>query len=172
MDLKNKIAKALSEFLDDTHIRLEDENGISGFVVSPRFKGMSAVDRQALIDDALRNAAEPLTTEERRQVLMIAGLTPVEFSSVGARIRVHRVKELADGAVEVLLHGGIPDAEYVRGTLKGQKAIQTTEPKQAPGALGALMSFRAKGTKTEPMTKAKAVRVLTSDPCIEVMPNA
>ena len=34
------------------------------------------------------------------------------------------------------------------------------------------MSFRAKGTEADPLTKAKAIRVLKKDPYIEVMANA
>jgi hypothetical protein len=103
---------------------------------------------------------------------MIAGLTPAEYDTVGARIRVHKIKELARGAVEVLLNGGSSDAEYVRGTLKSQKGIHTTEPKQVPGAVGILMSFRVKGTESTPLTKAKVIRILNSDQYIRVMPDA
>jgi hypothetical protein len=103
---------------------------------------------------------------------MIAGLTPAEYDTVGARIRVDEVKELAGGAVEVLLHGGPSDAEYVRGTLNNRRGVHTTEPTQVPGAVGVLMSFRAKGTAATPLTKAKAIRILNSDQYIRVMPDA
>ncbi len=150
---------------------MEDDDGISGFVVSPRFKGMPTVDRQELIEDALSKAPEPLTPEERRQVLMIAGLTPLEFDAVGAPIRVHKVKEMA-GGVEILLHGRLADAEYVRGALNNEKGVQTFPPKDSPGAPGVLIYFRAKGTKADPLTKEKAIRILKRDRYIEVMPNA
>lgn len=172
MDLKTKIAKALSQSLKDAYIRLEEDDGISGFVVSPQFQGVTALDRQGLIDDALSNAPIPLTPEERRQVLMIAGLTPLEFDAVGARVRVHKVKELAGGAVEVVLHGRLSDAEYVRGLLNGQKGVQTTEPKAPAGAVGVLMSFRARGATADPLTKEKVVRALKKDRYVEVLPDA
>jgi hypothetical protein len=172
MDLKDKIVTALSQALKVEYIRLEDDDGISGFVVSPQFEGMSAVERQGRIDEALSKASDPLTPEEQRQVLMIAGLTPVEYQAIGVRVRIHRVKEMAQGAVEVSLRGGPSDAEYVRGTLNNEKGVETTEPKQVPGAEGVLMSFRAKGAKAAPLTKEKALRILKKDRYIEVMPGA
>jgi len=162
----------LREPLEAAYIRLENDDGISGFIVSPRFEGMSAFDRQALIEQTLSNGPSPLNKEERRQVLMIAGLTPVEYDAVGAHIRVEKIKELGGGAVDILLHGSWSDAEYVRGALNNQKGICTTEPKQVSGVLGTLMSFRAKGTDAQPLTKAKVIRVLKRDPYIEVMANA
>jgi len=103
---------------------------------------------------------------------MIAGLTPMEYESVGARIRVHRIRELADGTVEILLHGGQADAEYVRGVLNNQKGVRTTKPQQSPGAVGILMTFAAKGTKADPLTKDRATKLLKSDRYIEVMSKA
>ena len=172
MDIKDKIIKALSQSLRVDYVQLEDGDGISGFVVSPQFEGVATLDRQRLIDDALRKATEPLTPEERRRVLMIAGLAPVEYDAVGARIRVHQVREMASGTIEILVRGGLSDARYVRGALKNQKGVQTTEPKPVTGAHGVLMSFRAKGTKADPLTKEKAIRVLKNDRYIEVVPNA
>ncbi len=168
MDLKDKIVTALSQFLEIDYIRLEEDDGISGFVVSPRFEGTSSMDRQGLIDEALQS----FTPEERRQVLMIAGLTPVEYDAVGARIRVHKVKEMAGGKVEVVLDGGRSDAEYVRGAINSQKGVRTTEPHKVNGAAGVLMSFRAEGTEATPLTKEKTIRALKKDRYIEVMPNA
>jgi hypothetical protein len=172
VDIKAKIVKALNRSIQEAHIRLDDDKGISGVVVSPQFQGMSSYDRQGLIEDALSKAPDPLTPAERRRVLMIAGLTPVEFDAVGAPVRVHRIKEKANGTVEILLHGGLADAEYIRGALQSQKDVQTTEPKHSPGALGVLMFFQAKGTEANPVTKEKVLRVLQSDPYIQVMPNA
>ena len=159
--------------LNADYVRLEDEDedGITGFVVSPRFNGLSTLDRQDLIDRALRKAADPLTTDERRRVLMIAGLTPIEFDAVGERILVQKVQELEDGIFEVLVHGGYGDAEYVRGALKTLKGVRTTEPKRARGAHGALMAFRATGTKANPLTKALATDVLTRDRYIALLPE-
>ncbi len=172
MGVKDKIITALSRFLDIEYIRLEEEDGISGFVVSPSFQGMSSMNRQELIDRALDEGGDALTPKERRQVLMIATLTPVEYQSVGSRIRIHRVRETAGGTIEVLLHGGLSDAEYVRGMLHNQKGIRTTEPKPVAGAIGVLTSFRAKGTESTPLTKAKVLHALKNDSYIEVMPNS
>jgi hypothetical protein len=170
MDLKDKIIEAVSRDLAPEYVRLEDDDGISGFVVSRLFKGMSSWDRQGKIEETLQKAS--LASEERRRILMIAGLTPEEYEAVGARIRVHRVKEMPGGAVEILLHGGLSDAEYVRGALNNQKGIQTTDPKPVSGAIGVLMSFRAKGSKANPLTKDKAIGALKKDQYIEVMSNA
>jgi len=56
MDVKERVEKALSAALGDAYVRLEDDDGISGFVVSSRFKGMPTLDRQGLIDNALGKA--------------------------------------------------------------------------------------------------------------------
>jgi hypothetical protein len=154
------------------YAHLEDDDGVSGFIVSRQFEGMSTLDRQGLIEEALRKAPKAFTPEERRRVLMIAGLTPAEYETVGARIRVEKVREMAGGVVEVLLHGDESDAQYVRARLDSQQGVQTTEPKHVSGAIGILMSFRAKGTKTAPLTKEKTVRLLKKDSYIEVMPNS
>jgi hypothetical protein len=172
MDVRDKIIAALMDKMDVHYVRLEDDDGITGYVVSPQFRDMSTLDRQGLIENALSSSRKALTPQEQRQVLMIAGLTPEEYESVGTRIRVHKVKEMAGGTLEILLHGGRADAEYVRGALNNHKGIQTTEPKQVPGAVGILMSFRAKGNGANPLTKAKAIRILKHDRYIEVMANA
>jgi hypothetical protein len=170
MDLKNKVTEALSSALKPEYLRLEDDDGISGFVVSGSFEGMSGLDRQEKIEEVLQKA--PLAEDERRRILMIAGLTPEEYEAVGVPVRIHKVREMAGGAVEILLHGGLSDAEYVRGALKNQKGIQTTEPKSVNGAVGVLSSFRAKGSDVNPLTKDKAIRILKKDRYIEVMANA
>lgn len=172
MEINNKIIRAMSDFLEVEYIRLDEEDRISGYVVSPTFQGISSIARQEMIDKALTTGPHALTPQERRRVLMIAALTPLEYISVGSPIRIHRVRKMAGGDVEVLLHGGAPDAEYVRGVLNNQKGVRTSEPKQVAGAVGVLMSLRAKGTESTPLTKAKAIRVLKRDPYIEVMPNS
>ncbi len=169
MDIRDKIIRSLSESLRVHYVRLEEDDGISGIVVSPQFHGMSTMDRQGMIEDALSNASNALTKEENRQILMIAGLTPEEYESVGARVRVQRIKESAGGAFEILVNGGHTDAEYVRGAIKKQKGVQTTDPKQVPGAPGILMSFRAKRTGSTPLTKAEILRILKKDQYIQVM---
>jgi acid stress-induced BolA-like protein IbaG/YrbA len=170
MDIKDKIVKALFEELKPEYVRLEDDDGISGFVVSAQFEGMSSLDRQTRIDEILSKAS--LDRKENRRVLMIAALTPEEYEAVGARIPVRSVKEMAGGTVEVRVQGGFSDAEYVRGALNNQKGLQTTEPKPIGSVLGTLMSFRTKGTDANPVTREKVIRFLKKDNYIEVMPNA
>ena len=170
MAAKAKIAEALFRAFKPEYVRLDDDQGISGIVVSRLFEDMSAMDRQTKIDEVL--GAASLSQDERREVLMIAGITPAEFQTVGTRIRVHRIKEVAGGAVEVLLYGGSSDAEYVRNAFNNQKGVQTTEPKPVVGALGVWISFRAKGSSASPLTKDKAIRILKGDPYIEVMTKA
>src|SRR4051794_30210058 len=111
MGIKDKIVIALREALRIEYIRLNEEDGISGFVVSPQFEGMTSMDRQVLLDEVLGNGSGPLTAEELRHVIMIAALTPAEYEAVGARVRVGRIKEVAGGAIEVLIDGGPSDAE-------------------------------------------------------------
>jgi hypothetical protein len=82
VDIKNKVSTALSQSLTPDYIQLEDDDGISGFVVSTRFKQMPALDRQMLIDNALRGSAIKFTKAELRQVLAIAGLTPAEYEAL------------------------------------------------------------------------------------------
>jgi hypothetical protein len=170
MDLKQKLINALRESLNVEYALLEDDDGISGFVVARTFNGLSGLDRQGKIEESLENAS--LTPDERRRVLMIAGLTPEEYDAVGVRIRVKSVTERAKGELEIVLRGGGSDAEYVRGALNNQKGVRTTEPKPVSGAIGELMSFRARGTDANPLTKEKAIRVLKKDQYIEVLSDA
>jgi hypothetical protein len=172
MDIKEKIVSALQQPLGASYIRLDDDDGISGFVVADRFVGMSTLDRQRLIDDALGRASPALEPQERRRVLMIAALTPAEYDAVGANIMVLKVKERAGGSVEVLVNGGLSDVEYVRGALKLLKGVKTTEPKQTTGPAGTLMSFRAEGSKASPLSKDTVVHVLERQPYVTVMPGA
>jgi hypothetical protein len=172
MDLKEKVTEALRHVLKPEYMRIENDDGIYGFVVSPLFRGVSSLDRQTRIDKALRESPIRLSPAELRQVFMIAGLTPVEYEEVGEKIRVQKVKAVAGGEVEVTIQGGLSDAEYVRGALKKEKGVRTNQPKQAAGAVGILMSFRAKGVNGTPLSKAKVVAVLKKDPLIEVMPSA
>jgi stress-induced morphogen len=82
VDLKEKVEIALKGAITATRIRLEEDDGISGFVVSSDFRGKSALDRQTMIDKALRKAGVKLTKPELRQILAIAALTPAEYETV------------------------------------------------------------------------------------------
>ena len=172
MDVKDKIINALQEQLNARYIRLEDDDGICGFVVSDQFVGMSTLERQQRIDEALSRASPTLTGEENRRVLMIAGLTPGEYDAVGANIIVFKVRQLAGGSVEILVNGGRSDAEYVRGALKQLKGVQTTDPKQTRGPDASLMSFKAKGSGTTPLRKDEVVRFLERQTYVTVMAGA
>lgn len=83
MELKEKIAKALRVAFDPENIVLRDEEGISGFIVSPRFRRMNALARQELIEKALRAPAAKLSKSELHQILAIAPLTPLEYDALG-----------------------------------------------------------------------------------------
>ena len=172
MEVKDEIVNVLQKTLRAEYIRLDDDDGISGFIVSRDFEGMPTLERQQLIDKMLHDFKKTQVNEGQSPILMIAGITPSEYESVGARIRVHKIRTLGDGSLEVLLHGGYSDAVYVRGALNNQKGVQTTEPEQCPGAIGILMKFTAKGTSADPLTKDEAIRVLTADPYIQVMNDA
>jgi acid stress-induced BolA-like protein IbaG/YrbA len=86
VDLKEKVTEALRQSLQPEQIRLEDDDGIFGFVISERFRGVSALDRQALVYDALRKSPVKLSKAELRRVLGIAPLTAIEFESVDHKI--------------------------------------------------------------------------------------
>ena len=88
MDLKEKVEIVLKEAVTASRIRLEDDDGISGFVVSSDFRGLSALDRQTLIDQALHNSAVKLTKPELRQILAIAALTPAEYETIDLKATV------------------------------------------------------------------------------------
>ena len=172
MDIKDKIITALREPLNAAFIRLDDDDGISGFVVSASFERMSTLDRQTQIEDALNKAPTPLKPEERHQILMIAGLTPAEYDAVGANVMIHKVKKAAGGKIEIFVQGGFSDAEYVRGATNSIKSVQTTEPKLVETSIGAIMSFYAEGSKANPLTKDKVINILKRQSYLSVMPGA
>jgi acid stress-induced BolA-like protein IbaG/YrbA len=80
--LKEKVESALKGAIAANRIRLEDDDGISGFIVSSDFRGMTALDRQTLIENALRHSSVKFTKPELRQILAIAALTPAEYETV------------------------------------------------------------------------------------------
>lgn len=172
MGIPDKVIAALRKAIKEPYIHLDVDDGISGFVVSAQFKDMSTIDRQGLIENALNKSDTPFTAAERREVLMIAALTPDEYDAVGVRIRVQKIKETAAGAVEIVVQGRLADAEYVRGLFRLQKGVQTTEPKYVAGAEGVLMSFRGKGSQANPLSKEKALRILRADQYVEVVKDA
>ena len=171
MDIRSKIISALNHSMNVDYVRLEADDGITGFVVSPDFKEMSSLDRQDLIDQALSKSAPPLSPKEQRQILMIAGISPEEYDTVGSRIRIHRIKELAQGRFRILLHGNLTDAEYVRSVLDQSGNVKTTTPKSVSGALGILLSFSVEGVD-ETLTKAHLLQILKADRYLDVLADA
>lgn len=79
MDLVEKVKHILGGAVAVEDIKLEDDGGVIGYVVSNDFQGLEFVDRQMKIHKALRTAPEPLTAAEIRRVAAIAALTPDEF---------------------------------------------------------------------------------------------
>lgn len=82
-------------------------------------------------------------------------------------IRVHRVTELADGALRVMIHGGLSEAEYVSGTLKVSKGVDVSDPVVGKGAPECVY-ITARGTSANPLTRDRALRLLLGDEQIEV----
>jgi hypothetical protein len=84
VDLKEKVALALRRSLRADPIRLEEDGGISGIAVSAQFERLPSLERQRLIDKALRDSSIKLTKAELRKILAIAGLTPAEYEALGS----------------------------------------------------------------------------------------
>ena len=71
-----KLKRILEErFPPPDKVDLRDEDGIIGVVTSRRFRRMHTMQRQNVIHDILTAGLNP---EERRQVLIIVGVTPEE----------------------------------------------------------------------------------------------
>jgi hypothetical protein len=83
-------------------------------------------------------------------------------------IRVHRVTELADGSLEIMIHGGLVEAEYVSGTLRMSKGVEVLEPALGKGA-PEFVYVIARGTAANPFTRDSALRSLRGDERIEVI---
>lgn len=82
MDLVKKVRAILEkEFGPRSKIKLYDQDGIVGTIVSPRFERMETLERIGLIGNLLEQHPSP---EEYRRVLMIVPAKPTEeiaFSS-------------------------------------------------------------------------------------------
>jgi acid stress-induced BolA-like protein IbaG/YrbA len=85
VELREKVQEALRKALNPDHIHVEDDDGIWGYVVSGQFGGLPSLDRQMLIDRALRGAIPKLTKAELHRVLAIAPLTPAEYLGLPSR---------------------------------------------------------------------------------------
>jgi hypothetical protein len=76
MDLLEKVKRLLiKEFPPPDKVELEDDDGIIGAVTSKQFEGLEAIDRINIIWDLLD---KNLNREERRRVVTIVAVTPVE----------------------------------------------------------------------------------------------
>ncbi|HEV3004289.1 MAG TPA: hypothetical protein VGX78_07490 [Pirellulales bacterium] len=84
MDLRTKVERSLRRAFKPSRLDLDDEDGISGYVVSEEFRGVEPFDRQTMIDKALRSAPGPLTARELRRVIAVAALTPEEYVAYSA----------------------------------------------------------------------------------------
>ncbi len=80
-DLIPKVEQALRSQFRVDHLRLEDEDGIYGSLVSPDFEGVSDSDRQMLIDRAFRDPSSNITDCERRRIRFIMPRTPAEYEA-------------------------------------------------------------------------------------------
>lgn len=75
-NLIKKIRRSLRQlFPPPDRVRLRDEDGIIGVVVSKRFEGLESLDRINMIWDHLE---KELTSEERKQIVIILAVTPFE----------------------------------------------------------------------------------------------
>lgn len=79
MDLVERVKQILERTIAIEDIKLEDDGGVIGYVVSNDFQGLEFVDRQMKIHKALRAAPQPLSAAELRRVAAVAALTPDEF---------------------------------------------------------------------------------------------
>jgi len=76
MAVVQKLKKILKErFPPPDKVKLRDDDGIIGVVTSKSFHGKDTMERQDIFHELL---ATHLTGEERRQVLLIVGVTPEE----------------------------------------------------------------------------------------------
>jgi HEPN domain-containing protein/stress-induced morphogen len=78
-----KVKRALNRSFKPVTMDLEDDDGIIGVVVSDKFRRMESIDRQTLIDNALREPLARLSEEEIRHVLAITPMTPEEYVAFG-----------------------------------------------------------------------------------------
>jgi acid stress-induced BolA-like protein IbaG/YrbA len=163
VDLVTKIASILKPALALERIYLDvEDDAITGYVVSKRFQGMSSLDRQKLLVKELKSAPAPLTPEELRQILMIAALTPIEFDSVGAKIKIQRITESDDGDLVIVLKGNHQDGEFIQELLEKDANLVSAEIQDVPDA-PFLTKVVAHGTKDAPLTQKRAVALLASD---------
>jgi stress-induced morphogen len=80
LDLREKVTAILKSAFQPERILLEDADGITGYVISPKFRGLDSYDRQTMIYDVLQGRGSKLNKAQQRQILLIAALTPEEYA--------------------------------------------------------------------------------------------
>jgi hypothetical protein len=83
-------------------------------------------------------------------------------------IRIHYVKQLEDGSLEVMIRGNHADADYVSRRLKMEKGVMIGEPKQKEGMDG-FIYLLIHSTPSYPFTRERAIQMLNEDQDIEVV---
>jgi stress-induced morphogen len=78
VDVKEKIAVVLQAAFEPEELVLDDSDGLGGYVISAKFRGFDSLQRQKMINKALRAPSSGLTKAELREILVIAALTPEE----------------------------------------------------------------------------------------------
>jgi stress-induced morphogen len=76
-ELKSKIERILRAAFPEQQslVDIQDDDGIIGMLVSPKFEGLEAIDRQNMIWDVLDRSLE---AAEKRQIQIIVTATPEE----------------------------------------------------------------------------------------------
>lgn len=85
-------------------------------------------------------------------------------------IRLHRVKKLADGTLELWLHGREPDAEYVAGRLKHIPDADVSDPYFKSGTTGVFVYLSVRVGRPSTLTTNTLLGTLSGDPEIEIIP--
>ena len=92
MELVKKIKTVLNRSFKPQVLELEDDGGVIGVVVSDHFREVQSLDRQLMIQNALRKSLKPLSIDEMGRILAIAPMTPEEYVAYepknGARKKV------------------------------------------------------------------------------------
>lgn len=78
MDLKEKVGALLRAAFDPEELVLDDSDGVTGYLVTPKFEGYDSLERQKMINKVLRTRESGLSRAEQREIFVIAALTPVE----------------------------------------------------------------------------------------------
>ena len=76
-NLREKVISLLTDaFPPPATVELQEGEEIIGVLVSERFDGLDSMQRQDMVWDILDKALEP---EEKRQILTVVAVTPVEY---------------------------------------------------------------------------------------------